>query len=81
MTMRQQVLFTLCLTIGLGIVQSAAKQNATHPAAQTTSNADCIKLAQLSSKCLTNTGICLVPAQPVGSPCQCVDGSFGNVVP
>lgn len=33
-----------------------------------------------SSKCSTGATICIVPAQPVGSPCSC-SGTPGTIIP
>jgi len=41
-----------------------------------------IQLAEeYGSRCATNTGICSVAPQPLGSPCKCPDGSYGTIVP
>ncbi len=50
------------------------------PAPQATPRHDERLTQSYSSKCSTGASICIVPAQPVGSPCSC-GGTPGTIIP
>ncbi len=62
----------------------AAQTAPAAPAAQSASDAALrrpfLVTQSYSSKCSTGSSICIVPAQPVGSPCNC-GGATGTIIP
>ena len=80
MAARQLYLLTLCLAIAVGAACPSARETPARPAGGSLANGD-VEFAQMSSKCATNTGTCWVPAQMIGSPCRCGDGSYGTIIP
>ncbi len=81
MTPWRLCLFALFLAIAGGVVLYSSHDTSLRPASEPVSARDGKELSQMSSKCATSTGICWVPAQLIGSPCQCGDGSYGTIIP